>query len=131
MLRARSLFRNGTVLLAGAAMLGGLTAARPAFHLHLVKSAPPSNATVSASPDSIRLWFSQAPELAVTSVRVTRADSKAIALAPLARGDSGLVVVPVKARMSPGSYTVAWRTMAKDGHVARGTFSFRIQAPPR
>ena len=32
--------------------------------------------------------------------------------------------------MAAGAYTVAWRTMAKDGHVARGTFAFKIGAAP-
>ncbi len=96
------------------------------FHLHLLKSSPPANATVSAAPDSIRFWFSQTPELKVTTVKVTGPGSIAVALAPLVRGDSTLVLAPVKAKMAAGAYTVAWHTMAKDGHVARGTFSFTV-----
>lgn len=85
---------------------------------------------MEAPPTSVRLWFSQPPELAVTTVKVTgpRPRATAVALAPLARGDSALVVAPVKGVMAPGTYTVAWRTMAKDGHVARGTFAFTVAA---
>jgi methionine-rich copper-binding protein CopC len=96
------------------------------FHLHLLKSSPPANATVAAAPDSIRLSFSQTPELKVTTVSVTGPGSASVALAPLARVDSATVVAPVKGKMSPGTYTVIWRTMAKDGHVARGTFDFTV-----
>jgi methionine-rich copper-binding protein CopC len=129
-LRSRSCTRLGAAL-AIAVMVGALggAAAPPVFHLHLVKSAPAADATVDAPPEAIRLWFSQQPELAVTSVRVTgpRPATATIPLAPLARGDSASVVVaPVKRKMAPGSYTVAWRTMAKDGHVARGTFAFTV-----
>jgi len=118
---------------ASALLLLGLVAARAPFHLHLVKSRPPANATVDAVPDSIRLWFSQRPELAVTSVKVTGPGETTVALAPLAEGDSAVVIAPVKAKASAtlGSYSVAWRTMSKDGHVVRGTFSFRVQPTAR
>ena len=96
------------------------------FHLHLVKSDPVANATVSAAPDSIRLWFSQSPELGVTSVKVIGPSNATVALAPLAKRDSAAVVAAVKGAMAAGAYTVAWRTMAKDGHVARGTFAFTV-----
>jgi hypothetical protein len=95
------------------------------FHLHLLKSSPAANATVAA-PDSIRLVFSQTPELRVTSVKVTGPGSAAVPLAPLASADSATVVAAVKEKMPAGAYTVAWRTMAKDGHVARGTFAFTV-----
>ena len=113
-------------LVPAAIFLAACAASRAPFHLHLVKSAPEANATVTTAPDSVRLWFSQRPELAVTSVKVTGPAQSAVALAPLARGDSALVIAPVKGKMATGSYTVAWRTMSKDGHAVRGTFSFRV-----
>src|ERR1051325_1187949 len=108
-----------------------LTAWRAPFHLHLLKSSPAANATVNAPPQAIELWFSQTPELKVTTVKVIGPGSAAIALAPLAGGDSALVVAPVKGKMTAGAYTVAWRTMAKDGHVARGSFAFTVGAASR
>jgi len=113
---------------AAAAGVLALSAWRAPFHLHLLKSVPAANAAMPATPEAIRLWFSQPPELAVTSVKVTGPASAAIPLAPLAAGDSDLVVAPVKGKMAAGAYTVAWRTMAKDGHVARGTFAFTVKA---
>lgn len=101
------------------------------FHLHLLKSSPPANATVAAAPDSIRLSFSQTPELKVTTVTVTGPGSASVALAPLASADSATVIAGVKGKMSAGTYTVAWRTMAKDGHVARGTFAFTVAPAKR
>jgi len=101
------------------------------FHLHLLKSSPEANDTVSVAPDSIRLSFSETPELKVTTVTVTGAASTAVALAPLASADSATVVAGVKGKMSAGAYTVAWRTMARDGHVARGTFAFTVAPPKR
>lgn len=118
--------RRGAAALAFGVCLVAASAWTAPFHLHLLKSSPPANATVSASPDSIRLWFSQTPELKVTTVSVTGPGSTSVPLAPLARADSATVVAAVKQKMAPGAYTVTWRTMARDGHVARGTFGFTV-----
>lgn len=122
----RSYTPRGSALIAITVSVLALTAWRAPFHLHLLRSVPPANATITVAPDSIRLWFSQAPELKVTTVKVTGPASADVPLAPLARGDSTLVVAPVKAKMAAGAYTVVWRTMARDGHVARGSFAFTI-----
>ena len=127
----KSYARRGSAAIALAFSVIALAAWHAPFHLHLLKSTPAANATVTVAPDSIRLWFSQAPELKVTTVKVTGPGSAAVPLAPLASGDSSLVVAPVKAKLAAGSYMVAWRTMAKDGHVARGSFAFTIGAGRR
>ena len=101
------------------------------FHLHLLKSTPAANATVTAAPDSIQLWFSQKPELGVTTVKVVGPGNATVSLAPLASRDSSEVVAAVKGGMKAGAYTVTWRTMAKDGHVARGSFAFSVGATSR
>ena len=118
--------RRAAPVVTAAVTVLALAAWSAPFHLHLVKSAPGANATVRAAPDSIRLWFSQAPELKLTSVKVTGPGTATVALAPLARRDSAVVVAPVKGKMGAGAYTVAWRTMSKDGHVVRGTFGFTV-----
>jgi len=118
--------RRAAAAAAFAICLVGASAWTAPFHLHLLKSSPPANATVNGAPDSIRLWFSQTPELKVTTVTVTGPGSTSVPLAPLASADSATVVAAVKRKLSPGAYTVAWRTMARDGHVARGTFGFTV-----
>jgi methionine-rich copper-binding protein CopC len=115
-------------IIAASAAVIAVSAWTAPFHLHLVKSVPAANATVGTAPDSIRLWFSQAPELKLTSVTVTGPRTTVVPIAPLAARDSALVVAPVKGRMAAGSYTVAWRTMSKDGHVVKGTFAFTVGA---
>ena len=120
--------RRVAALVSAGLAVTALAAWTAPFHLHLVKSLPAANATVAAAPDSIRLWFSQPPELKVTSVKVTGPGTAVVPLAPLAKRDSALVIAPVKGKMAIGAYTVAWRTMAKDGHVAHGTFAFKVGA---
>lgn len=97
-------------------------------HLKLLKSEPAANAAVSA-PATVRLWFSQRPELAVTRVTLTGATGAERVLAPLARGRAGdaPIEAPVGIALAPGRYTIAWRTMAKDGHVLNGTIPFTVR----
>jgi len=118
--------RRAAAVVAFSVCLIGASAWTAPFHLHLLKSSPQGNATVSVEPDSIRLWFSQTPELKVTTVTVTGPGSTSVPLAPLASADSATVVAAVKQKMAPGAYTVTWRTMARDGHMARGTFGFTV-----
>ena len=128
MLASNNRVRRRAALAAKTIALLALAAWRAPFHLHLLKSLPAANTTMASAPESIRLWFSQPPELAVTSVKVTGPGSTVVPLAPLSGGDSSLVVAPVKGRLAAGAYTVVWRTMAKDGHVARGSFAFKVNA---
>ena len=118
-----------TVLLVAAGL--SLAAAAPApFHLRLTKSSPTANAALSAPPTSIDLWFSQPPELPVTSVKLVGPGASEVSLAPLtrAKAEGAPIVAAVKGTVSPGEYDVRWRTMAKDGHVVSGTFKFTVAA---
>lgn len=106
-----------------------LSAAR---HLKLLKSEPAANATLLVPPTTIRLWFSQRPELAVTRVTVRGATGAERVLAPLSRGEAGDAPITgeVGIALAPGAYTIAWRTMARDGHVLSGTVPFRVASSP-
>lgn len=119
-------------LAAAALLLGGVAAparAGSAFHLRLVRSDPAADATVPP-PAALRLTFSEAPELAVTSVRLRDATDHAVALRPLARaqGDRATLVATPRAALAHGRYTVTWRTMSHDGHAMHGTYHFTVAA---
>ncbi|MEP6492158.1 MAG: copper resistance CopC family protein [bacterium] len=122
----------------GSAPAPSLFAATPsAFHVHLLRSQPAEHDTLAKLPATITLWFSEAPELAVTSVKLTGADQRAVSLdapkradASLGAGSDAAIVASVKDATKPGVYTVAWKTAAKDGHPASGTYSF-VVAPKR
>jgi methionine-rich copper-binding protein CopC len=127
--------RAATALALAAAALLAAGVAAPAhadsaFHLRLLRSDPAADATVHGSPAAIRLTFSEAPELAVTSVRLTGPGNRAVALGRLARAprDRMTVVAAPRAALAPGRYAVTWRTMSHDGHAMRGTFHFTVAA---
>lgn len=103
------------------------------FHTHLKRSAPANGQRLTAPPAAIELWFSEKPELAVTSITLQSTSGTVVPLAPLTMSDASdtaAVVAKPKATIAPGAYEIHWRTMARDGHPARGTLSFTL-APSR
>lgn len=98
-------------------------------HTRLVASNPAADSRVAAAPRELRLTFSEKSELAVSRVQLLGPDGKAVALAPLAAapGDSGrTMVASVRAPLAPGTYTVVWQVVGRDGHPVRGRFSFVV-----
>ena len=97
-------------------------------HAHMTRSVPRAGATLTSPPDVLRLWFSEAPELPFTRIRLLGPDSLEIALGPISRisGEPLGVVVPIESRLAAGRYTVTWRTAAADGHPTHGQFSFVV-----
>ena len=97
-------------------------------HAHLTKSTPAANAQVTTSPSSIRLWFSEAPEVAFTQVTLLAPDSTHVPLDSVTkdRESSLSVSVPIRGMLAPGRYIVVWRTAAADGHPSSGRFAFTV-----
>jgi hypothetical protein len=137
--RARHLSRGkalGLLLVAslisvGAASSARREATRRLLHTHLIKSEPAANDTLAAPPTALRLWFSEQVELPVTNVKLSDARGAAVALAPLTRPDTGAhapIVAALGSSLAPGSYVVNWSTAARDGHPAKGSFSFIVSA---
>lgn len=114
---------------------GAAVAARPAavraeaaaFHLHLLRSTPAADSTV-ASPPQVQLWFTESPQTAVTSVRMTGPGDRPVRLGRVRAGAEHSVVANVQGRLAPGRYTIAWRTMSRDGHPMHGTIPFTVAA---
>jgi len=109
-----------------------IAAPRTAFaHAHLVKSVPAVGATITVVPHAIQLWFSEAPEAALTVITVAGADGRTIRLGKVtAVPDTAVsVTATVIDALGPGNYRVKWRTVAADdGHPSNGSFSFTITA---
>lgn len=99
-----------------------------AFHVRLTKSEPAKDQTVPV-PTTIRLWFSLAPEMAVTTVKLSDASGKSVALSPAHRTNANGAPVEADIRQSlvPGRYTVEWKTSSRDGHPMKGAFSFTVR----
>lgn len=99
-------------------------------HAHLTGSDPAREAVLIAAPRSIQLTFSEKTEVAVSDIKVLGADSAAVRMGKVVRGDDSLTIeAPVLGRIGSGEYAVVWRTAARDGHPLRGRFTFRVTLP--
>jgi len=108
--------------------LGASAAA--ARHLHLVKSEPAANDTLHAAPTAIRLWFTERPELAVTSIKLASAAGVAVAVGPVTADTAATapIAATVKGHLAAGAYVITWRSTADDGHPGTGTIPFVVAA---
>lgn len=91
-------------------------------------SEPRVGHTVDAPPAAVRIWFDGAIEPVFSQVRVEdgrrqrvdKGDSRVSA------ADPTLLEVTLPT-LAPGSYTVIWSVVARDGHRTEGRFPFRIK----
>ena len=111
-----------------------LTIALPvaALHTHLVKAEPAVDSTITTSPKQVRLWFSEAPETALSGASLMKEDHTPVAVVKLAATDDTLSVAgPVPITLEPGKYMVMWRTGSRDGHAVRGMYFFTYDPQAR
>lgn len=113
------------IFLALIAALLPIAASAPALaHTAVRETSIADNATLSASPGSFTVTFSAATGLA--NVTLTNAAGREIALdytPPRTRAATFTIPLPA---LTPGEYTIAWRTMASDGHVMPGAIHFTV-----
>jgi methionine-rich copper-binding protein CopC len=108
-----------------------LLSAAAVMHLRLVKSAPGSGEILTNIPTEIRLWFSQKPDVGLTSIKLLREDSTIVELGKVVRTEDSLSVrVPLEKALVPGTYLVNWRSVSKDGHAVRGSYHFTMMPGP-
>ncbi|HEY3113274.1 MAG TPA: copper resistance CopC family protein, partial [Gemmatimonadaceae bacterium] len=97
-------------------------------HAHLKRSDPAAGSRVSSSLLVIRLWFTERPELSMSSASLKDADGNEVAMMLPEAGQSGEneIHFRLSGSLSPGRYILAWRTAASDGHPSRGSFGFTV-----
>lgn len=100
------------------------------FHAHLAKSVPAAADTVRAAPTSIRLWFTEKPTPAMSSVVLVGPGGARVAVASPQRDarEEKELIAQVTGTIRPGGYRVDWRTMGEDGHPVHGSFRFVVSA---
>lgn len=97
-------------------------------HANLEQSSPAANASLTATPSEIRLWFTEPLEPAFSRITLrdrtgTVVETAASLIDPV---DAYQMVLPLDA-LPDGLYTVAWRVIsAADGHPTEGSFAFGI-----
>jgi copper transport protein len=96
-------------------------------HGVLTRSSPASGAHLDAVPRELRLTFTEAPELAVTTISLLSPDGIAVPLGGLQlAADRRMVVAAIRGPLAAGPHTVVWKMAGADGHPIRGRFRFTI-----
>jgi putative copper export protein/methionine-rich copper-binding protein CopC len=128
--RLLALVLAGIFVLLALLPLGGSTPSASA-HALPTRSDPPANAILQAPPSQVRMWFSEDPnpfssKLVVVDPANREVDQKDshVSSSDSREMDVSLPLLPA------GTYVVVWRTQsAEDGHIAAGSFLFRIARP--
>jgi len=105
------------------AMVVCLGAAEARAHSHLEASTPKEGSTVSASPASIELKFSEAVQ--VTALSIQKGDEKQQPLGPLPAKPADKISVDAPS-LVPGNYTVNYRVVSDDNHIMSGALHFAV-----
>ena len=96
-------------------------------HMRGQKTMPEDGAVLSGAPSRVQVWYTQAPDPAISQLLLEGADG-AVALDETAIGDDKSLMAILPTALAGGIYTVKWRTAGDDGHTQRGDFSFTVRA---
>jgi len=96
-------------------------------HAFLRDAEPGVGSTVQASPNEVRIRFTEDIEPAFSSIQVFDASGKEVDKhdVHLDRSDRAMLHVSLP-RLGAGIYKVIWRVVSVDTHVTNGNFTFRI-----
>lgn len=100
-------------------------------HGKLKASTPASGAHITAPPVTIDLVFTEAPSLALSSVRLAGPNGESVALGPLGMKEGSRFAVSsrIDGALTSGVYTVQWQMAGDDGHPTTGSFRFTLALP--
>ena len=113
-------------MLGWSSVLVVLAAATAMAHLAATKTMPEADAVVAEPPQQIQVWFTQDPDPAVSQLAL-EGPAGDVELGDTTVADEKSLMAMVPRALTPGSYTVSWRTAGDDGHVRRGDFSFTVR----
>jgi methionine-rich copper-binding protein CopC len=127
-----------TRLFPAALLFAGVTAFSPAsrdassrFHAHLVRADPAVNDTIAATPKTVRLWFSEPVELALSRVKIVRVGGDTLKTSTLRHDGSAATTAALdlaSPATTPGTYVVTYHVVARDGHPSTGSYNFVLKA---
>jgi len=106
----------------------GLTGTLAQAHPRMTMSAPAHNVTLRSAPTEIILGFNERVIVRFSGLDLRDAHNNKIVTGnmTLAPGGNTKVIVPIKQRMLPGTYRVAWHVVSVDTHRVSGTYTFKV-----
>jgi copper transport protein len=102
-------------------------------HARFLQSVPANEAVLSKAPTSVRLVFDDTVRAGSGMKAIRNGGSSVLGGRPRIVGGRTLVI-PLRAGLRDGDYTVLWRVLSDDGHEISGTVAFGVGAagvPPQ
>ena len=98
-------------------------------HPKLKSATPPADLSAASSPTEIRLTFSEGVIPKFSGLELKDQGGTTIATGPAMTDpkDKKQLVVPLKAPLAAGGYTVNWHAVAEDTHRVEGQYSFKVE----
>jgi copper transport protein len=103
-------------------------------HARLVRTDPPDGAVLAHAPSRIRVVFADDVRPASGIKAIRNGAGSVLADKPRVVQGGHVLVVPLRAGLGDGDYTVLWRALSDDGHKLSGVVAFGVgvgRAPPR
>ncbi len=94
-------------------------------HMKVEKTEPAAGAVVDAPLPHVQVFFSEAPDLAVSKLEI-KGPSEKTHLVLLHVMDKSLMAM-VEGGTPDGTYTVSWQSAGPDGHIQKGDFTFTVK----
>jgi len=116
------------LLLAAMALTATLTAQVALAHAVRVSAEPADNAVLTAGPDRVSATFNERLQTTFATMAVVGPDGNVWSTGePTVQG--AVVGIGLRPLGPAGTYTVNYRVTSADGHVAAGSWSFRLSVP--
>src|SRR5262245_15231885 len=111
------------------AVLGVIAAAvRVEAHAFLVRAEPRVGCKLNKAPGEVRVWFSEAVQAKVSSIKVFDVSGKQVDKKNTHpdRANHAVLCVSLIPALTSGKYKVVWRVTSMDTHVTDGNFHFQV-----
>lgn len=97
-------------------------------HAHPEQRTPAANATLQQAPKQVKILFTEDLEAAFSTLKVTNAQGQSVNQGHSHVDDNNpRVMVASLKSLQPGTYTVHWHAVARDGHTTHGEYSFQLK----
>lgn len=97
-------------------------------HARLERSTPADGSTLSVLPAALEMRFSEPARLTALWIQRDQEPRQALKGLPTSADRTLRVALPT---LAPGVYSLSWRVVSADGHIASGTVRFTISPGAR
>lgn len=116
--------RIWTAALAAGALAASFGAAEA--HPRLISSNPTANAKVH-SPGEVRLEFSETLIPRFCHIALADRSGHSVSVGPVSVSpDRKQIAVPIRRKLAPGLYRLAWQAVSTDTHRVKGAYAFTV-----